>query len=260
MTGNHPPLAVAELITALGSDQFHPTLVNSLRDCTGADHCLLIGYDLSTAKAATVFSDGAIEQPLAVDCHTRYDEHYYLKDPNRLWLANQNDNAVQVIRRQPLGELPDRDYRKELIERCGIREKAAYLYRHQNKALSLNLYRLESSDSRGLSTQALQQVGQVLGALLEKHITLNEQNTIVFNLSWVRSRLRAAVGEQLTEREVDVGACIVLGHSSESIALNLGISVNTVLSHRRNLYNKLGIGTQNQFFKKVVEARVAANH
>jgi DNA-binding CsgD family transcriptional regulator len=52
----------------------------------------------------------------------------------------------------------------------------------------------------------------------------------------------------LTERELQVTQLILVGHSSTSIALQLGVSVSTVKSHRRNIYGKLQISSQAELF------------
>ncbi len=50
----------------------------------------------------------------------------------------------------------------------------------------------------------------------------------------------------LTEREREVAQLILRGHSSESICFNLGISLGTVKTHRKNAYAKLGISSQSE--------------
>lgn len=52
----------------------------------------------------------------------------------------------------------------------------------------------------------------------------------------------------LTKREQEVAQMILRGHSSESLALQLGISVATAKIHRRNLYAKLGVSSQSELF------------
>jgi Response regulator containing a CheY-like receiver domain and an HTH DNA-binding domain len=49
------------------------------------------------------------------------------------------------------------------------------------------------------------------------------------------------VHSQLTHREIDVLKLIVRGMINKEIADNLNISINTVLSHRKNISYKLGI-------------------
>lgn len=50
----------------------------------------------------------------------------------------------------------------------------------------------------------------------------------------------------LTGRECEVTRLILRGHSSESIGHNLGISLGTVKTHRKNAYAKLAISSQSE--------------
>lgn len=47
----------------------------------------------------------------------------------------------------------------------------------------------------------------------------------------------------LSEREIDVLKTVALGYSNKEIAEKLFISINTVISHRKNITEKLGIKT-----------------
>ena len=47
--------------------------------------------------------------------------------------------------------------------------------------------------------------------------------------------------ETLSEREKDIIICLVQGMSNKEIASHLFISVNTVITHRRNIARKLQI-------------------
>jgi len=51
----------------------------------------------------------------------------------------------------------------------------------------------------------------------------------------------AAPAEALSEREKEIVACIVRGLSNKDVADRLFISVNTVLTHRKNIFRKLDI-------------------
>lgn len=54
--------------------------------------------------------------------------------------------------------------------------------------------------------------------------------------------------DRLSPREREVTRLILKGHSGESIGYNLGISIATVKTHRKNLYMKLGLSTQQELF------------
>ena len=46
---------------------------------------------------------------------------------------------------------------------------------------------------------------------------------------------------------------LLRGHSTVSVALQLGISPTTVKTHRKNLYAKLGIATQFELFSRFLD-------
>lgn len=58
------------------------------------------------------------------------------------------------------------------------------------------------------------------------------------------------VGSQyrLSAREAEVCAGIVMGYSTLAIGLNCSISPNTVATHRKRAYAKMGISSQNELF------------
>jgi DNA-binding CsgD family transcriptional regulator len=47
--------------------------------------------------------------------------------------------------------------------------------------------------------------------------------------------------DELTVREKEVLALVAMGHSNKEIAEKLFISIHTVISHRKNITEKLGI-------------------
>ena len=58
----------------------------------------------------------------------------------------------------------------------------------------------------------------------------------------------------LTDREREVVRMILRGHSSESIGCNLGISIGTVKTHRKNAYAKLDISSQSELMALFLES------
>ncbi len=58
----------------------------------------------------------------------------------------------------------------------------------------------------------------------------------------------------LTERECRIAQLILRGHSTRSLAERLGVSEDTIKSHRKNVYAKLDIGTQSELFSLFIDA------
>ena len=52
----------------------------------------------------------------------------------------------------------------------------------------------------------------------------------------------------LTRREQEITALILQGHSSQSIADQLNISVGTVKVHRKNIHSRLNTSQQSEIF------------
>lgn len=58
----------------------------------------------------------------------------------------------------------------------------------------------------------------------------------------------------LTQREREITQLLLRGHSSKSIARELGIAPGTVMVHKRNLFAKLGITSQYELFSGFIDA------
>ena len=63
---------------------------------------------------------------------------------------------------------------------------------------------------------------------------------------------RRSAAAILSEREASVCTGIILGMTSEGIALDLGISVNTVRTYRKRAYARLMISSQNELMKLIL--------
>ena len=62
----------------------------------------------------------------------------------------------------------------------------------------------------------------------------------------------AAIAPSLPARELDVCVSIVNGVTSEGIALALNVSIDTVFTYRKRAYARLGISSQNELVKLVL--------
>lgn len=64
--------------------------------------------------------------------------------------------------------------------------------------------------------------------------------------------------DALTQREREITQLLLRGHSSKSIARELGIAPGTVMVHKRNLFAKLGITSQYELFSSFIDALSAS--
>jgi DNA-binding CsgD family transcriptional regulator len=89
----------------------------------------------------------------------------------------------------------------------------------------------------------------ILEAAILRQFALNPRSLDVADVATgVEDRFQNFGRETLTAREREIVQLILIGHSSNSICLKLGVSLPTVKTHRRNIYSKLQISSQAELF------------
>jgi DNA-binding CsgD family transcriptional regulator len=151
---------------------------------------------------------------------------------------------------------PDRfrqsEYYRVHYRLTGIREEIGFFFPMPGAAAGvLSLARLDDAPRlTRREVDILRLIEPALGALCSEHYA--RRSTSRNAADEHRAPLTHAYlrfgGTLLSEREREIVALVLQGHSTESIAGRLDISPGTVKIHRRNIYRKLGIGTQAELF------------
>jgi DNA-binding CsgD family transcriptional regulator len=143
-------------------------------------------------------------------------------------------------------EVEDALYQRDCYQSASLVDRVSIVKCQADEIVRLNFYR---NKAQGRFTDAdlkvISQFANVLVQTTSKHDTLRPSLDGEDRYRQYCGRL-AVAAPQLTEREIQVCAGIVRGLSSEGIANLLGLSINTVLTHRRRAYAKLGISSQNE--------------
>ena len=171
----------------------------------------------------------------------RYRTKHWQKDP--LGFKRQTEPGLFLL---DASEIPDYSYAEECYHDIGVGQRVSIVILMQQSALQLNMFRRREDGP--FFEQDLQQfeiLSPFLGALLKQHASYANKE---WSLEKLESRLRK-VAPQLSTRENNVCARSVFGITSECIGLDLGISRNTVLTHRRRAYAKLGICSKSDLFR-----------
>ncbi|WP_312270700.1 helix-turn-helix transcriptional regulator [Pseudomonas sp.] len=74
----------------------------------------------------------------------------------------------------------------------------------------------------------------------------------------IHSALNNFGSSLLTERECRIAQLILRGHSTRSLAERLGVSEETIKTHRKSVYAKLDIGTQSELFSLFIDSLAEA--
>lgn len=256
---------VGQLILATGEDHFAPLFSDTCRSAFGNDQCNIFVFEAGLEGGPRVlFSDVLDDQmrSLTRDMSIEYITSGYRSDPI-LAAAQREGGAALMTHRISRQSIDDARYRRRYYDHAQVRQKLAMLCSNAQCAIYLNLYRNpDQPDYTDAERAQFDLIGAALSGLLHKHLRLAPRAP---DPSEMRSELSAASRErvlerlrqtllaeysELTPREAQVCASVAIGLTTEGIGLTLGISVNTVATHRKRAYAKLGISSQNELFMR----------
>ena len=246
---------LSQCIDSTGTENFPTTLVAALKSIADFDYSVSFAYHQNEKPICLYHTFSPAKRVVFVD---DYLKGPYLLDPFFKACGRKVDTGLY---RLP-DIAPDRFYQSEYYRsyyvQTGLAEEICYTFYFLNEvAVVISLMR--SSDSSRFSAREfrlLTRVIPIVDSLVRRHWKnvhnqfesghpgqeIGEQHKII------EDTVRALFSPRITPRETQVVAQVLEGHSSDSIARSLGISVGTVRIHRRNIYGKLRISSQQELF------------
>lgn len=243
--------AIATIVTTLGSSNFPEALIRNLNQIVEINHLSLVHLeDKEQITYVLSASTGLVEITPAMQ--QLYLSIYHRVDPNKEFINgfNDDDNDNILIRRLQPQEIQDQKYRKLWYEKMGIIDRLSILTKADRGVYCINLFRTQSPFSQR-DIKILSNLSDLLCALTIKQArlagVLSNFMTRETQIETLMERL-AKIDIKLTKREKEVCARILLGMSSEGIALDLKIKTQSVLTYRKRSYARLNISSQNELF------------
>ncbi len=233
----------APLVSALGSATFEPLFFALARDMSRCEHVTVFAHGKDAVPRVLLAANSG-PTPVARAVARKYVDLYWRHDPARrvTRLAEAG-----ICMRVGNAEIDHNDYRRDCYTSVGLGSRISFLKRQSSQVLQLNLYRAAPWQDTRPGDIDLGTHVEMLLALVLKHNALDDGSTERDD-DRLRDRLSVAA-PALTARERDVCIAIVSGMTSEAIALELGISINTVLTYRKRAYARLGITSQNELMR-----------
>lgn len=241
---------IGRLIEVVGTPRFEREIFQAA--CTAINCRHLTAYAFSKDGPRLLLAANAGSLPIARSIADKYLAHYWRLDPaiGADELCNKNTNVG--IRIAPDEDIDDVTYRHEcytavhmmdrftLMQRCG-----AEVYRVH--FLTGGRYgRFAPADVDHIMNSA-----DLLLSLIIKHDAAGLCTHDKLTQQVFQARLRL-IEPSMPDREAEVCTAIMLGMTSEAIALKLGISVNTVLTYRKRAYGRLNISCQNELLRLIL--------
>ncbi|MDG3579019.1 helix-turn-helix transcriptional regulator [Rhizobium sp. YJ-22] len=261
---------VGEMVSLIGSRDFGAGFYRIANELIGIDHCTV--FMCANDNPRTLVAEANCEKTAArvrslADIYIR---EAYVQDP--VWGTFQSapHAGCSTFLLSPT-ELADEGYRREFYDKPNIKHELALTTVINGDRIYAGFYRENGRPHfSDRSAELLKYCGRTIMQVLHKHAEISlltgpvqaepkpvSQKAL---LERVRSAIMADSG-LITAREAEICASIVLGYTVLGISMNLGISVNTVATHRKRAYAKLRVCSQNELFARyfsVVETNLRA--
>ncbi|MBU9697689.1 helix-turn-helix transcriptional regulator [Rhodobacteraceae bacterium HSP-20] len=249
--------ASARVIDALHGADFAPALVSALRTVAPFEHSVTFAYRGDQRPLALHDEFPEWKRKVMV---ADYQAGPYLLDP--FYLNATTGPLPRLVRLRDLA--PDRFYQGEYFRNYYIRtelaEEIGFMV-DAGQGVSVVLSAMRSS--RAFSAREFRDLAAVLPFVaaairhnwsdLARRFGDGPSGGNAPALTSLIDRAFRSVGRNLlTARETEVVEYTLRGHSAEATGQALGISPGTVRIHKRNIYTKLGIGSQGELFSRFI--------
>lgn len=236
---------LCHLIAAIGTPGFERAMLALAKQTIQCAH--LTAFSVSKLRPPRVLlavNDGDL--PIARRLASKYIQDYWSLDPANSVVANEPRTGFGAMIRLQSDEIEDASYRRDCYRSVHLIDRLSIVRSHGRDTIRLNFYR---DGPRGRFTDGdldvVADLANLLAQVLEKHNDIRPPLSKEDRFEQYCNRL-GAIAPQLSNREIQICAEIVRGLSSQAIASKLGVSINTVLTHRKRAYARLGISSQNE--------------
>ena len=244
--------ALAAVIENIGGSEFNNAMVNWLNSCVSFDNMTSLAY-FQNRRPELLFTQS--EQPHVHENTEAYLTGAYLLDPFHELHIERAPRGVYRISDVAPDQFQRNRYFIEYYRNTTLIDEIAFIgYPNPGVSVHICLGR-DTTSNRRFSVHAfanVKRIAPIVSALVEAHWadlkTTGEYEEAETTANLIETAQRER-GIRLSPRQAEVAMHILRGHSSVSIGLSLGISVQTVKVFRKQLYKKCEISSQAELFK-----------
>lgn len=250
---------IGELVESLGRKDFDECFFRLYDEILGIAHCTVFEFiNFEQARIIMAVSmDSEVDKSvksLAYD----YINGFFLEDPYLIELKKIEKLEQPEWKIGNPQKIEDIEYRTKFYDKPRLLHELILSYKDKRHSLIATLYRHNTQGSfTGREKEQASLYVELSLKMLNKHIELlnfeSEKNIQENKTSYQRVYELLMNLDVLSPREAEICAMILVGYTTLGISLNLEISINTVATHRKRAYKKLGIATQNELFCKCFE-------
>jgi DNA-binding CsgD family transcriptional regulator len=254
---------MGDLVLKIGSADFGSEYFRLFNDALTIEHCTVFSFREGECPAALVTECGSTHANDQVyHLAQEYVAGAFRKDPNIQRDRKVKDPVVYTLRAD---DVRDVEYRHQFYVEPSFSHELVLLGTLNGTLYYSSFYRSDcGSEFRTDDLDRVLFLADFIFKVLQRHVEIQgrgagrtmpmEPPHDAVNTGSRRAafnhlkEILLAEPKKLSPREAEVCAAIILGYSTLAISLNLGISLNTVATHRKRAYSKLGICSQNELF------------
>ena len=247
--------AVGEMLSSNSGDRIADGLIDGIGQAVEHNGTCLLAFHVDA-------SPEVLHHTLEPEGERHYVERYfagpYLLDP--LYELALRDDKPGMCRFRDA--TPDRfhssEYYRQYCERTHLKDEMDFLVEvDRGTSLALVIGRREKMFARAeLSRLALIEpvVRAAMRRIWEKSRRAGGRSAADRAIHRRLKECYENFGDDvLTQREREITQLLLRGHSTKSVARQLDIAPGTVMVHKRNLFQKLGITSQFELFSRFIE-------
>ena len=237
------------LIMSIGEEQFGLQLLKILNATCGAEHATVFHLNADKLVEVTAASlDGSDTAHRQTGVYLK--EGLWRRDPSLSTAQKILSTSNATVVHTDISHLPDETLRDIVYGSTGIGDRLLICSRWGESIVGLSVLRTENSGKFTPSDiERVQSISGTIFALLAKHISITWEGPNVAVALTSLDEIEQCIAQQsdgMPRRESEVCSRIVYGVCTEGIAMELGISSETVMTYRKRAYHRLGIATQRE--------------
>ncbi len=248
---------LSQVIAALGSAQFFPTLIAAIQGQVRFDYPQIWLYhrDLPPQVLYHEIPAAAVTAQI-----TTYLEGPYREDPFYQTSMNQPRSKFYRLSRITAGKLRETEYYRDYYADTGTVDEAIYLSRLQaGSVINLCMMRLPRHGAfTEQEYETLYLLAEPISELIKSHSEHDEFAVTHLIQPGIDHQIDLAFrtfgASMLSPREKDVLELMLRGYGTDTSADRLGIALETVRRHRKSIYRKLDVSSQTDLFSLFINS------
>lgn len=241
---------LSAVIDAVASPRFYPSLLAWMEGFFAFDNAIVYAFERGCAPRCLIKTER--ENSDAVN--QIYQQGAYLQDPFYQALNSGGRGGVFSLRQLAPSGFYHTDYYRNFYHKTGWHDEAGVLLPLAPER-GLGVFFGSARQTVGVRYPRLAELREAL-TLLNSVVRLHGEVITTPVLPDTIEDSTVQVRYLLTPREREITDLILSGCGSQQIAARLFISLGTVKNHRKNIYGKLGIGSQAELFNLLLAAPV----